>query len=215
MEISLQIPGALVSISVGADGAVWGINEQKQIFRFDGSGFSQIPGSLQDIAVGNGNTVWGLTSGSSGTGTGQQSIVFNWNPIVFQGDVPVGGWANLTVDPGGSYNFSGHFHDSGAVNFNVSTIFAIKSSRGAVFTFSISGKVNGTEGVITGGSRDFDWDNSGTNDALKANWDDLAGGWAGHADASASLSIPDLWNDLKAAVGAIAQVIAVVGPLLA
>ena len=40
---------------------------------------------------------------------------FNWNPIVFGGGVPVGGWAQLTMFRNGAVNYTGHFHVSGVL----------------------------------------------------------------------------------------------------
>ncbi|GAB3718983.1 hypothetical protein GCM10027598_31220 [Amycolatopsis oliviviridis] len=47
--------------------------------------------------------------------------------INFDNGVLVGGWANLTVYPNGNYNFSGHFHDSGATSYNVGIVMAIRN----------------------------------------------------------------------------------------
>jgi hypothetical protein len=57
-----QIPGALGTLSVGADGAVWGINGELQVYRLDGSTWTNIPGSLLEISVGSANNVWGINA---------------------------------------------------------------------------------------------------------------------------------------------------------
>jgi hypothetical protein len=91
-------------------------------------------------------------------------------------------------------------------------VFAVRSSKGAVFTFTTSGKVQGT---IGSGSRDFIWDNTGTNAAIKGDWNDLAAGWSWQANAAANLDLVALWNSIKAVIGTIQEVVAVVGPALA
>lgn len=68
----VQVPGSLSQISVGADGAVWGIDPQHNIFDWDSSTsqFVQTPGQLTQIAVGNANAVWGLNA---------QELIFRWD----------------------------------------------------------------------------------------------------------------------------------------
>src|ERR1700728_766532 len=67
-----QVPGSLSQISVGADGAVWGLDSHQNIFTYDsGSGqFVQVPGALTQIAVGNANAVWGINA---------QQLIFRWD----------------------------------------------------------------------------------------------------------------------------------------
>jgi hypothetical protein len=67
-----QVPGSLSQISVGADGAVWGLDSSQNIFTWDQSisQFVQIPGALTQIAVGNANAVWGINA---------QNLIFRWD----------------------------------------------------------------------------------------------------------------------------------------
>ncbi len=55
-------PGELAQISFGANGDVWGLNGQNQIYRFDPSSdeWTWIPGTLSQISVGADGDVWGL-----------------------------------------------------------------------------------------------------------------------------------------------------------
>jgi len=57
-----NIPGSLKHVSVGADGAVWGVNANDNIYRRDGGGWTPIPGSLKQISVGNASNVWGVNA---------------------------------------------------------------------------------------------------------------------------------------------------------
>jgi virginiamycin B lyase len=68
-----QIPGSLSQISVGADGAVWGVDSSQNIFTYDpiAGQFTQLPGALVQIALGNANTVWGINA---------QNLIFHWDP---------------------------------------------------------------------------------------------------------------------------------------
>ena len=58
----VPVPGHLVDLSVGADGAVWGLNSNEftdNIYKWDGSKFVPVPGNFKDISVGNKDNVWG------------------------------------------------------------------------------------------------------------------------------------------------------------
>jgi hypothetical protein len=131
---------------------------------------------------------------------------------VFYNGVPVGGWAYLTVNPDGSYRFQGHFHDSGGTSYTVGLVWILNSSTGTAFTFATPGSVHGT---FDSGSRDYDWDNQGVNPALADAWDDLSAGCTQKWSAQANIDLGGIFKSIETAVGAIAQVIAVVGPLLA
>jgi hypothetical protein len=65
------VPGVLSQISVGADGAVWGLNSAGEIYQFNGNylgvyngtaGWNRIPGVLSQISVGSAKVVWGINS---------------------------------------------------------------------------------------------------------------------------------------------------------
>ncbi len=61
------VPGNLQQISVGADGAVWGLNSGGQIYRWNAAQetWVPIPGGLASISVGNALSVWGLNASSA------------------------------------------------------------------------------------------------------------------------------------------------------
>jgi Repeat of unknown function (DUF346) len=62
-------------------------------------------------------------------GTPQRTeIHFDDDSIVFEEGVPVGGFAHLTLRYDGTYTFSGHFHDSGATEYNVGLVWAVKDA---------------------------------------------------------------------------------------
>jgi hypothetical protein len=131
----------------------------------------------------------------------------NWNPIVFGGGVPVGGWAQLTLFRSGAVNFTGHFHDSGGTSYDVTCTFAVRAGDGNVFTFTKSGRVHGT---FEAGSRDFDWGENPSNTAVGADWPNLASSWSWHANAGANVDIGALVDSTVKAVGQAATVIAII-----
>jgi len=141
-------------------------------------------------------------------------IVLASGPITFSGGVPVGGWANVSLFPDGSYNLTGSFHDSGFTDYNVSVLWVLRSSIGQAFTFAASGHVCGTDPFCTD-PRDFPINNAGTNPAIVDAWADLSAYYSSHWSAQTSLDIGTLWNGAKSSIGTIESVVSVVGPILA
>lgn len=134
-------------------------------------------------------------------------IDFDWNPIVFGGGVPVGGWSHLTLRQDGTYTFSGHFHDSGGLEYNMALVWGVKDSQNKLYTFEHRGHVSGT---FESGSRDDDWSVDGQNDSIAQNWANIiaADFASGRADASGDLT--NLVNELIGAVGLVLAVVAIV-----
>ncbi|WP_067128000.1 hypothetical protein [Microtetraspora malaysiensis] len=93
-------------------------------------------------------------------------IAVNRN-VTFSGGVPVGGWTSLTLYDNGTYQWSGHMHDSGATSYNVSGVCVVRLSSGSAFVFETSGRLHGT---FESGSRDHNWSKSGTIPSLPTAW---------------------------------------------
>ncbi len=129
-------------------------------------------------------------------------------PINFDGGVPVGGWSNVAIYPDGRYSFSGHFHDSGEIPYETSVIWWIKSKSGTVFTF---GNHVSMGGIFTSGNADFAL--NGVNSAIAAAWGDLSAGWTSNWSSRASIDLGSLWDSVKASLGAVGSIVAVVGAL--
>jgi hypothetical protein len=136
---------------------------------------------------------------------------FNSGTITFDNGVPVGGWMTLALFEDGTYSFSGHFHDSGAPNYDVDAVWVIVSSSGKAFTFEVKGHMNGT---FESGSRDYDFAQNGQNDQLKDAWADLCAGytwrWSAYVNWDVQAAVDDVVNALKVAGTIIAAVVAVV-----
>jgi hypothetical protein len=135
---------------LGSDGKLW----------LEHGPFGNVPPPRQQV---DGNIAIGVPGSSGDTpgspgGLDSGGLDFSFNPIVFGGGVPVGGWSNLTVRQDGTYTFSGHFHDSGATQYNMALIWAVKDSRNIIYTFEHKGQVAGT---FESGSRDDDWSEDG------------------------------------------------------
>ncbi|HEY2267387.1 MAG TPA: hypothetical protein VGI96_32515 [Streptosporangiaceae bacterium] len=132
---------------------------------------------------------------------------FTWNPIVFGGGVPVGGWAQLTLFANGAVNFTGHFHDSGAPSYNITCTYAVRAGDGTVYTFTTTGRTHGT---FESGSRNFDFGINPTQTAVAAGWANLSQAWSWQARAGANADIGSLVDSAVKAVGQAASVIAII-----
>ena len=129
------------------------------------------------------------------------SDIARYRPNRFRRGRSGGGYANGGLFPNGAWNFSGHFHDSGFPSYDVGMAVAVRLG-GVTFVLSIQGHVAGT---IGSGSRDFDWNTSGTNPALAQALpvDDYEWSW----NAAADISIGDLIDSVTGAVGAAVKII--------
>jgi hypothetical protein len=133
---------------------------------------------------------------------------FNIPSITFDNGVPVGGNAHLTLWNNGNYVFSGHFHDSGATEYNMQLVIAVSDGAHA-YTFEHQGHVSGT---FESGSRDNDWNDTGTHPELVASWSNIAArnSWSWKADANSDLS-----NLVNAAVGILGTGLGIVAIVIA
>ncbi len=93
--------GNLVSISVGIDGTLWGVDVNHAIFSFDGSAWQSVPGAMQKVSVGSAQYIVGLDPDGK--------LFFhdgNWQPIASPTtgpmlDVAIGSDASLfAIDSG-------------------------------------------------------------------------------------------------------------------
>jgi len=132
---------------------------------------------------------------------------FDWNPISFDNGVAVGGWSHLTVRKDGTYSFTGHFHDSGAFEYNMALAWAVKDANNRVYTFEHQGKVAGT---FEAGSRDDDWSIDGQNDAISTNWAAIATANYASANAAANFELTNLLNSLIGTLGTVLGIVAII-----
>jgi hypothetical protein len=90
------------------------------------------------------------------------------------GWAPVSGWTEITGSSNGDIRFSGHLHNSGAINIRCSVILYGFSPSDQVFVLTVENKrLDGTE-VLFGRNRDFNWNqvfNAGSMSHRR--WDDL------------------------------------------
>lgn len=118
----------------------------------------------------------------------------------------IGGWAQLTVYADGSYNFVGHVHDSGGIDYDYTVVLGLVTPTGALYTFGHPGHVAGSvDNFLTGASQDDDWDISGSNGALASGWADLQG-YRVCTQFTVSLDFGSVVNDLKVAAQDVASI---------
>jgi len=86
-------------------------------------------------------------------------------------------------------------------------VFAVRSGDGTVYTFSHRGRVHGT---FEAGSRDDDWGEGPTHDAVAAGWQRLADSLNWQANAAANADFEVILDATVKAVGAAASVIAII-----
>jgi hypothetical protein len=134
-------------------------------------------------------------------------VEFDFGSITFPSGTPVGGFARIALSADGGYRFTGHFHDSGAFDQNVSIAVAVKDSAGIAYGFAHSSHLAGTFGS---GSRDDDWDISGTDPAIAAHWADIALGSIAQQQSSTSADTVAVFNDLIGALGTVLGVVQIV-----
>jgi hypothetical protein len=142
-----------------------------------------------------------------------ETLDFQTGSIGFS-NAPVGGWGNITMYKNGNYEFWGHFHDSGAPSYDAAVAWVVVDSKGTAFTFAHKVHLNGT---FEAGSRDGDWDDTGTNSAIAAHWADLCAGytwrWTANVNWDWGIIVKQVEDSLKAAGTIIGAVVAVVALL--
>jgi hypothetical protein len=134
-------------------------------------------------------------------------VNFDFPSITFPSGTPVGGFAHVTLSSDGNYRFTGHFHDSGFLDQNAAIAIIVKDTAGVAWEF---GHVSHLTGTIGSGSRDDDWDISGTDPNLAAHWPDLALGASAQQRSSTSSDTASLFNDLLAVAGLVVGVVPIV-----
>lgn len=136
-----------------------------------------------------------------------ERLDFDWSPIGFRTGVAAGGWAHLTLHQNGSYLFTGHFHDSGAIEYNLSLALAVQGGNGLAYTFNHSGHVAGT---FESGSRDDDWTNEGQRSELAADWANIVAASRAAGQAAATSDLSNLINAVVGALGTVLGIVAIV-----
>jgi hypothetical protein len=123
------------------------------------------------------------------------TLHFDANSIVMDG-VPVGGNAHLAIERGGTYTFSGHFHDAGWPSYDTNCAVGVRDSTGNLFIFPPhSGRTHGTD---ESGSRNDNWSASGMDKRISDYWATLAGNSSANFQSAVNISVGALFSWLSA-----------------
>lgn len=109
----------------------------------------------------------------------------------------------------GTCLFHGHFHDSGLVSYGVSFAMVVRADSGRAFAFTKTGNVDGTVAILATPTktRNFDWDDTTQNDAIKAAWADIAQGFDFHWKADVNVDALALLKDVVSIVQVAAPIV--------
>ena len=142
------------------------------------------------------------------------SILHIHKDVTFRSGVAIGGWYDVALTPQGDISFSGHFHNSGADNYNTTVAVVLMTPDGLAYSVTHQGN---TYGTFHSGSRNDDWVINEKNDMIAKNWDTQfsKATWKSTARASSKTLesiqsiVDDLANQLAQAAGkaAVAAVI--------
>jgi hypothetical protein len=202
------------SVGTGAHVVYGGINAQ-YLSIGGATSYLGLPTSDEEpAAVGrvsyfqNGKIVWTPDGGANAV-QAVSSMTFDTGDFDFGHgwfDPPVQGGAELTVYADGGYHFTGHFHDSGFLPYRDNLAIGLLGTSGYLYTFVHSGYMAGTLG---GGSRDDNWDVTGNDPRLAANWADLEGcSWCWKANVNADFG--PLVNQLEQVAGVVLGVVSII-----
>lgn len=127
----------------------------------------------------------------------------------------LGGWAEVTIRTDGTYRFHGHMHGSGLDPYAFRINAAVVSGTGIIrLAAQISGHVAGTVGPLFT-SRDFDWDETGSNPLIVPNWAELRNGTATFGKWYSDTGVLGTLEEIAEALANFFVLKVFVGPLIA
>jgi hypothetical protein len=135
---------------------------------------------------------------------------FDFPNITFDNGVPVGGFMHLTLFQTGDFAFTGHFHDSGATEFNLNFVVGVRDSASPANLFTFSPAQGHVAGTFESGSRDYDWNILDHHPLVAQHWPTLAAGSSAMSKQSADSDFTSLTNTLIGAVGLVLGGISIV-----
>ena len=135
---------------------------------------------------------------------------FDFPNITFDNGVPVGGFMHLTLFQAGDFAFTGHFHDSGATEFNLNFVVGVRDSASPANLLIFSPAQGHVAGTFESGSRDYDWNILDHHPLIAQHWPTLAAGSSAMSKQSADSDFTSLANTLIGAVGLVLGVVGIV-----
>ena len=94
--------------------------------------------------------------------------------VTTDGWAPIGGWVQVDAHSNGDYSFSGHIHNSGAVNIRYTLAAALVTPSGQSLGFARNRhRVDGTE-TLFDRNRDDNWAQNANDILITRNWDQVS-----------------------------------------
>jgi uncharacterized protein with LGFP repeats len=130
-----------------------------------------------EVDVLNGGRVSNFEHGSitwtqSGGAVPSVDVVHHHVDISTPDWLPVGGWVDVVVNKRGDFTFTGHIHNSGFPNIHFTLAIVLMTPSGVGYGFGRDHTLDGTV-TIFGRNRDDDWTDTGANQQLAGNWDQV------------------------------------------
>jgi hypothetical protein len=130
---------------------------------------------------------------------GSQPDIHLRSDLRTDGWAPIGGWVDLVLRQNGDYVFSGHIHNSGAVNIRYTLAVVLTTPAGQGYGFAVNNhEVDGTQTII-GRHRDDNWTVEKNDAHLAQNWSQVSQGslgWRLVAADTVTRGIKALWQDI-------------------
>jgi hypothetical protein len=123
----------------------------------------------------------------------------------------IAGPLSLTMEPDGSYSFSGTDNNSNWTPYTMAVAVVVVGFDNTAYTFTAKG---GIGAGLPGSNNNWSWLSNGINGTVQTNWDTSIGlGWTWYYNISATLDAGTLLNnlmqDINTIVGVVKAVIAV------
>jgi hypothetical protein len=127
---------------------------------------------------------------------------------VFPDGVAAGGDTHIVLYSNGTVEFNGRFHDSGFFSYKYGVAVVLVDADRQAYSVGHQGHINGT---VDGGSRNDDWDNTTSNEAVSQDWRAIVADMSWRGDANVDVD-GALLNDV---VGLVKTVGPIVGTIIA
>jgi uncharacterized protein with LGFP repeats len=159
-----------------------------------------------------GSIYWSpLTGAHDHKGSLSAQLDFDAPSYVFPDGVALGGYSHVTLHSNGNVIFTGHMHDSGAVDYKYAIAWIITDADNSAYSLSNSGEVyRSISRVFGSGSDDSNWTSNASNTTLAQNWRAIVAASSSKSQGSETLDVAGLVGLLFQAVGVAGTIISLV-----
>ena len=132
---------------------------------------------------------------------------FDLDSVTFDDSTPVGGNAHLTLRSDGSLTFWGHFHNAGAIDYNISFMMIVRDANDTPYSVAVSGHLSGSTGT---GSHDYDFRIDSRNDLVAQQWPAIVSYAVAEGHIKADSDLEAFISEVFATAGIVLSVIALI-----